>query len=122
MKYRNCWAAAAWASSSGPGTCALNRIVALKMALAGAYASPHERERFQREAVAVAGLRHPNVVQIHDVGDSDGRPYFTMEFVEGGSLAERLSGTPMPARQAALLVATLASAVRGGTHRGDHSP
>ena len=96
----------------------LNRIVALKMALAGAYASPHERERFQREAVAVAGLRHPNVVQIHDVGDSDGRPYFTMEYVEGGSLAERLSGTPMPAHQAALLVATLASAVRGRTHGG----
>ncbi len=95
----------------------LNRIVALKMALAGAYASPHERERFQREAVAVAGLRHPNVVQIHDVGDFDGRPYFTMEYMEGGSLAERLSGTPMPAHQAALLVATLASAVQAA-HMG----
>src|SRR5262245_13005441 len=57
----------------------LNRLVALKMALAGAYAGPQERERFQREAEAVARLRHPNVVQIHDVGDSDGRPYFTME-------------------------------------------
>ena len=95
----------------------LNRIVALKMALAGGYASPSERERFQREAVAVAALRHPNVVQIHDVGDSDGRPYFTMEFVDGGSLAERLSGTPMPAYQAALLVATLASAV-AAAHKG----
>ena len=95
----------------------LNRIVALKMALAGAYATPHERERFQREAVAVAGLRHPNVVQIHDVGDSDGRPYFTMEYMEGGSLAERLSGTPLPAHQAAVLVATLASAVQAA-HRG----
>src|SRR5207249_2270692 len=59
----------------------LNRVVALKMALAGAYAGPHERARFQREAEAVAGLRHANVVQIHDVGDSDGRPYFTMEYV-----------------------------------------
>ncbi len=95
----------------------LNRIVALKMALAGGYASPYERERFQREAMAVAGLRHPNVVQIHDVGDSDGRPYYTMEFVDGGSLAERLSGTPMPAYQSALLVATLASAVEAA-HKG----
>jgi eukaryotic-like serine/threonine-protein kinase len=95
----------------------LNRIVALKMALAGAYAGPHERERFQREAAVVAGLRHPNVVQIHDVGDSDGRPYYTMEFVDGGSLAERLSGMPMPAHQAALLVGTLASAVEAA-HKG----
>jgi WD40 repeat protein/serine/threonine protein kinase len=95
----------------------LNRIVALKMARAGGYASPFERERFQREAVAVAGLGHPNVVQIHDVGDSDGWPYYTMEFVDGGSLAERLSGTPMPAHQAALLVATLASAVEAA-HKG----
>ncbi len=87
------------------------------MALAGAYTSPHERERFQREAEAVAGLRHPNVVQIHDVGDSAGRPYYTMEFVDGGTLAEHLSGTPMPAHQAALLVATLASAVEAA-HKG----
>ena len=100
----------------------LNRIVALKMALAGAYTSPHERERFQREAEAVAGLRHPNVVQIHDVGDSDGRPYYTMEFVDGGSLAERLSGTPMPAHQAALLVGDPGVGRRGSTQRGDHSP
>src|SRR5262245_6060548 len=51
----------------------LNRLVALKMALAG----PNERERFRREAEAVAALRHPNVVQVYDVGDADGRPYFT---------------------------------------------
>src|SRR5262245_48369706 len=72
----------------------LNRTVALKMALAGSYAGPLERERFRREAEAVAGVRHPNVVQIHEVGEADGRPYFTMEFIEGGSLAQRLSGTP----------------------------
>jgi serine/threonine-protein kinase len=95
----------------------LKRVVALKMALAGAYAGPRERERFQREAEAVAGLRHPNVVQIYDVGDSDGRPYFTMEFVEGGSLSKKLAGTPQPARQAAALVATLAGAVQAA-HQG----
>jgi serine/threonine-protein kinase len=89
----------------------LNRPVALKMLLAGAYAGPHERERFQREAEAEAGLRHPNVVQVHDAGEHDGRPYFTMELVEGGSLAQKLRGTPQPARPAAALVATLAEAV-----------
>jgi serine/threonine-protein kinase len=90
----------------------LNRWVALKMALSGVYAGLHERERFQREAEAVAGLRHPNVVQIHDIGEADGRPYFTMEFLDGGSLARKLAGTPQPARQAAQLVATLAGAVQ----------
>jgi eukaryotic-like serine/threonine-protein kinase len=90
----------------------LDRPVALKMMLAGAYAGPREQDRFQREAEAVARLRHPNVVQIHDVGDSDGRPYFTMEYVEGGSLAQQLAGTPQPARQAAQLAATLAGAVQ----------
>ncbi|MDB5310160.1 MAG: serine/threonine protein kinase [Gemmataceae bacterium] len=95
----------------------LNRVVALKMALAGAYAGRHERERFQREAEAVAALRHPNVVQVHDVGDAAGRPYFTMEFVEGGSLAEKLIGTPLPAREGAALLATLAGAVHAA-HQG----
>ena len=96
----------------------LNRHVALKMLLAGAYARPEERERFLREAEAVAGLRHPNIVQVYDVGDLDGRPYFTMEFVEGGSLAQRLAGTPMPAGEAAALVATLAEAVQAAHDGG----
>jgi serine/threonine-protein kinase len=90
----------------------LNRPVALKMILAGAYAGPRERGRFQREAEAVAGLRHPNIVQVHEAGEHDGQPYFTMEFVEGGSLARKLMGQPQPARGAAELVATLAGAVQ----------
>src|SRR6516165_11347870 len=73
---------------------ALKRTVALKMLLANEYAVPHELARFQREAEAVAALRHPNIVQIHDVGDLHGLPFFTMEFVEGGSLAERLASQP----------------------------
>jgi eukaryotic-like serine/threonine-protein kinase len=77
----------------------LNRPVAIKMLLAGAYADLQERERFLREAEAVAGLRHPNLVQVHDMGDHNGRPYFTMEYVEGGSLAQKLLGTPQPAHQ-----------------------
>src|SRR5262249_59375668 len=78
----------------------LHRPVALKMILAGAYASPQDRTRFQREAEAVAALRHPNVVQVYDSGEAGGRPYFTMEFVEGGTLAEQLAGTPRSARPA----------------------
>ncbi len=96
----------------------LNRPVALKMLVAGAYASPEERERFLREAEAVAGLRHANIVQVHDVGDQDGRPYFTMEYVEGGSLAQMLSSTPQPASQAAGLLATLAEAMQVAHHSG----
>ncbi len=89
----------------------LKRPVAIKMLLAGAYASAKERERFFREAEAAAGLRHPNIVQVYDVGSHDGWPYFTLEFVEGGTLAQRLGGTPQPVRQAATLLATLAGAV-----------
>ena len=76
----------------------LHRPVALKMLLAGDFARPDERERFRREAEAAAGLRHANIVQVYDVGDLDGRPYFTMEFVEGGSLAEKLAGAPLAGR------------------------
>jgi serine/threonine-protein kinase len=90
----------------------LHRTVALKMLLAGVYALARERERFLREAEAVAGLHHANVVQVYDVGDLDGLPYFTMEFVEGGSLAQKLAGTPQPADQAAALVTTLAEAIQ----------
>jgi serine/threonine-protein kinase len=90
----------------------LNRLVALKMLLAGAYAGKQDLARFIREAEAVAALRHSNIVQVYEVGEVEGLPFFTMEFVEGGSLAVKLAGQPQPARQAAELVATLASAVR----------
>jgi serine/threonine-protein kinase len=96
----------------------LHRPVALKMLLAGAHARPTERERFLREAEAVAGLRHPNIVQVYDVGDVDGRSYFTMEFVEGGSLAQQVQGVPQPARQVAALTATLAEALQAAHQSG----
>src|SRR5262249_3634613 len=96
----------------------LHRPVAVKMLLAGAYAKPHELERFLREAETVAGLRHANIVQAYDAGDVDGRPYFPMEFVEGGSLAQKLTGTPQAARQAAALVASVAEAVHAAHQRG----
>ena len=90
----------------------LKRFVALKMLISGAYAGPRERARFQREAEAVASLPHANIVQVYDVGDHGGWSYFTMEYVEGGSLAQKLLGTPQPARQAATLLITLAQAVQ----------
>ena len=96
------------------------------MLLAGAYARPEDRERFFREAQAAAGLRHPNIVQVYDVGDHEGRPYFTLEFVEGGSLAQKLGGMPQPVRQAAKLVGILARAVevahQGGIIHRDLKP
>jgi tetratricopeptide (TPR) repeat protein len=96
----------------------LHRPVAVKMLLAGVYAQPQELQRFLHEAETVAALRHANIVQVHEAGDVDGRPYFTMEFVEGGSLAQELAGTPQPARQAAALVASVAEAVHAAHQCG----
>ena len=82
--------------------------------------------RAWREAEAVAGLRHCNIVQVHDVGDFEGLPYFTMEFVEGGSLAQKLGGVPQPGRDAADMVAKLSEAVhvahQGGIVHRDLKP
>ena len=89
----------------------LNRDVALKMLLSGAYARPQERARFIREAEAIAGLQHANIVPVYDVGELDGHPYFTMEFLEGGSLARQLAAGPQSARSSAQLVGILAAAV-----------
>ena len=90
----------------------LKRIVALKMVLGGAHAGPRAFARFQIEAEAVARLHHPNIVQIHEVGEANGCPYCALEFLEGGSLATRLDGKPMPVRDAAKLVETLARAMQ----------
>jgi WD40 repeat protein len=96
----------------------LNRLVALKMILAGSHAGADDLARFRAEAEAVAALQHPNIVQIHEVGERDGLPYFSLELVEGGSLADRLNGTPWPARPAAELVAALARAMQYAHSRG----
>src|SRR5262245_8624121 len=90
---------------------ALGRPVAIKMLLSGSFAGSQELGRFRRETAALACLRHPNIVQVYDAGDAEGRPYFAMELVEGGSLARKLAGTPQPACAAAALVSTLAGAV-----------
>jgi tetratricopeptide (TPR) repeat protein len=89
----------------------LNRLVALKMILAGVHAGPQHRLRFQAEAEAVARLRHPNLVQIYEVGEAGGCPFFSLEYVAGGTLDRRMAGTPQPPRVGAELVATLAQAM-----------
>lgn len=105
---------------------ALDRPVALKMLLSGAFASSQERDRFRREAEAVASLRHAHIVQVYDVGEFEGRPYFTMEYQDGGSLAQKLNGAPQPARLAAATLVQLAGAVHaahvGGIVHRDLKP
>ncbi len=91
---------------------ALGRMVAIKMVLSGTFANPEELARFQAEAHAVAKLQHPNIVQIHDIGTHDGQPYFSMEYVNGRSLAQIISSGPMLPNQAARVVETLASAMQ----------
>jgi serine/threonine-protein kinase len=97
---------------------ALNRVEALKMVLAGGHAGEHELARFQTEAEAVARLQHPNIVQIHEVGESDGKPFFSLEFCAGGSLAAKLGGTPLPPQEAARLVELLAGAMHAAHQAG----
>jgi eukaryotic-like serine/threonine-protein kinase len=89
----------------------LNRLVALKMILSGDHAAAHELARFQAEAEAVAQLHHPNIVQIYEVGEEQGRPFFSLEFVDGTSLDQKANGTPLPPTEAAVLSQKLAEAM-----------
>src|SRR6202030_1192251 len=90
----------------------LHRLVALKMILAGGHAGASDLARFQTEAEAIARLQQPNIVQVHEVGEHEGKPFFSLEFCGGGSLERKLNGTPLPAREAAALVETLARAMQ----------
>jgi serine/threonine-protein kinase len=96
----------------------LNRVVALKMMAAGAHAGAEALARFRNEAQAAARIRHANVVQIYEVGEHDGQPYFAMEYVEGGSLAQQLAGQPIHAPEAARITETLAGAVHAAHQCG----
>ncbi|MFN0056273.1 MAG: protein kinase domain-containing protein [Planctomycetales bacterium] len=89
----------------------LNRIVALKMILAGQLASAHEVQRFYTEAQAAASLHHPGIVPIFDIGERDGQHYFSMGFIEGKSLATVVRDGPRPAREAAHICLTIAEAI-----------
>jgi len=96
----------------------LDRMVALKMVRAGLHAGPEQLTRFRIEVRAVARLRHPNVVQVYDVGEAGGLPYVALELLEGGSLDARVAGTPQPERWAAELLATLARAIASAHRAG----
>src|SRR5687768_1415008 len=97
----------------------LNRVVALKMILSGPHASVTDIMRFMGEAEAVAHLHHPNIVQIYEVNQHDGLPYCVLEFVEGGSLQQKLRGAPVQPQEAAHLTESLARAIHAA-HRGPH--
>ena len=94
----------------------LNRLVALKMLLRGGHGGEADVARLRAEAEAIAGLRHPNIIQIYEIGEQDGLPFLALEYCGGGSLDRKLNGTPIPAEQAAKLVETLARAIHAA-HR-----
>jgi hypothetical protein len=96
----------------------LKRLVALKMILVGDYAGPEDLARFRAEAEAVARLQSPGIVQVYEVGEQAGRPYMALELVEGGTLAQRLAGTPLPPAEAARVVRALAVAVEHAHQQG----
>ncbi|HEV3083818.1 MAG TPA: protein kinase [Gemmataceae bacterium] len=96
----------------------LNRMVALKMILAGSHAGSEDVLRFRIEAESAARLQHPNITQIHEVGEANGRPFFAMEYIPGSSLADELDGTPQPPRVAAELIEILARAMQHAHERG----
>ncbi len=98
----------------------LNRLVALKMVLTGAHAGAQDLARFRTEAEAVASLQHPNIVQIYEVGEQDGLPFFSLEYIDGGSLADKVYKHPegLPPREAAALVEKLAEAMQAAHQHG----
>jgi serine/threonine protein kinase len=89
----------------------LDRFVALKMLLPEAQADEEDRLRFKTEMAVVSRLQHPNLIQIYEVGEFEGRPFFSMEFVDGGSLEDKLKGQPMAPKEAAKIAAVLARAM-----------
>lgn len=96
----------------------LDRLVALKMIKASSAEDPEARARFKVEAGAVARLRHPSIVQIYEVGEHNGQPFFSLEYVEGGSLKQKLRRGPLAPRQAAQMVEALAQAMHCAHQRG----
>ncbi len=96
----------------------LNRVVALKLISAGVLASHDLIKRFKAEAEAAAGLDHPNIVPIHEIGEHDGQHFFSMTFIDGPTLGEALARNPMPTRQAARMLVTVARTVHFAHQRG----
>jgi hypothetical protein len=97
---------------------AANRIVALKMIRSGTEADTEEQSRFKAEAEAAARLQHPHIVQVFEVGEHEGQPFFSLEFCPGGGLDRKLSGTPLPANEAAALLEKLSRAMEHAHAQG----
>lgn len=96
----------------------LNRVIAIKMILAGQLARPEDVRRFRTEAEAAANLQHPNIVAIHEVGEHEGQHYFSMDYIEGKNLADLAQESPLPARRSAELLKTIAEAIHYAHQRG----
>src|SRR6185295_2433529 len=95
-----------------------NRVVAVKMILAGHFATEQAIQRFRAEASTAARLQHPNIVAIHEIGEHAGQQYFSMDFVEGKSLAEVVRDGPLSARQAAVFLKTIAETIHHAHQHG----
>ena len=96
----------------------LNRIVALKMILPGQDSSAEIVARFRAEAESAARLRHPNLIDVYEVDEVDGRPYFSMKLIEGTTLARRLADGPLPSRTAAEMLAPICRAIADAHRKG----
>ncbi len=96
----------------------LKRFVALKMILRGPHASAIDQGRFRAEAQAAAGLAHPSIIPVYQVGEHDGQAFFCMQFVPGRTLAGRIAAGPLPQRQAAAYLAAIAKAVEHAHEHG----
>jgi tRNA A-37 threonylcarbamoyl transferase component Bud32 len=97
---------------------ALNRVVALKMILAGSHASTSDVARFKREAESAAHLDHPGIVPVHEIGERNGLPFIAMGFVDGPSLADRLARGPLLPSEAVAIVSSVAAAVQYAHEHG----
>jgi serine/threonine protein kinase len=96
----------------------LGRLAAVKVILSGSHSGVQDLARFRQEAETLGRLKHPNIVQVYEVGEPDGLPFFSLEFCPGGSLDGRLHGSPLPPPEAAELVATLARAMHAAHTAG----
>ncbi len=96
----------------------LDRVVAVKVIVSGQFASREQALRFQMEAEAAARLQHPHIVRIHETGEHEGQPYFSMDYVGGGNLASLVRLGPISVRRAATLVQTLAQAMHYAHEQG----
>jgi phage FluMu protein Com len=100
----------------------LDRLVALKMILAGGHAGAAELTRFRTEGEAIARLQHPNIVQVYEVAEHEGRPFFSLEFCPGGSLDRQLDGTPLAPAEGSASCGDVGASDAGGAPGERHPP